>query len=97
MSECSARNDVTRDRRQWPDNYWEPLDDYQYPYIEPILPPPYFIPNGIRIGVPLPLKDEGGNGEFINLYSKNHKNERTLEDNKIKIFPPSTKMKIDDK
>lgn len=37
---------------------WPPLDDYQAPYREPLLPPPDFIPEDTGVGVPLPPEDE---------------------------------------
>ena len=92
VSRFSARNGATSDRRKWLDNPWEPLDDYQAPYREPILPPPDFIPNDTGVGVPLPPEDE--NESFNTLYSRQPKNERALHDNEIKTLPPSAKKKI---
>jgi len=40
----------TKDRAGW-DNPWEPLDDFQAPYREPVLPPLDFDPDSLEIGV----------------------------------------------
>ena len=40
------------------DESWNPLDDYQAPYREPVLPPVNFIPNDTGVGVPLPPEEE---------------------------------------
>jgi len=40
----------TIDRTGW-DDPWEPLDDFQAPYREPVLPPPDFDPDSLEIGV----------------------------------------------
>jgi len=38
------------------DNPWEPLDDFQAPYREPVLPPPDFDPDSLDIGVGVPIE-----------------------------------------
>jgi hypothetical protein len=43
----------TRDRNGF-DNPWEPLDNYQAPYREPVLPPPDFDPDSIEVRVDIP-------------------------------------------
>lgn len=90
VSRFSARNGATSDRRKWLDNPWEPLDDYEAPYREPILPPPDFIPNDTGVGVPLPPDDE----EYKSIYKRKPKKERALQDNEIKSLPPTAKKKI---
>jgi len=38
------------------DNPWEPIDDFQAPYREPVLPPPDFDPDSLDIGVGVPIE-----------------------------------------
>jgi len=38
------------------DNPWEPIDDFQAPYREPVLPPPDFDPDSLEIGVGVPIE-----------------------------------------
>ena len=40
------------------DESWDPLDDYQAPYREPVLPPVHFIPNDTGVGIPLPPEED---------------------------------------
>ena len=94
VSRFSARNGATSDRRKWLDDPWEPLDDYQAPYREPILPPPDFIPNDTGVGVPLPPDDEDNVFNIVNV--RKPKKERELEENEIKTLPPTTKKKINE-
>ena len=93
VSRFNARNGVTSDRQKWLEDPWEPLDDYQAPYREPILPPPDFIPNDTGVGVPLPPEDK--EDQDFNNYRR-PKNERELQENEIKTLPPTTKKKIND-
>jgi len=44
----------TPDRNGY-DNPWEPIDDFQAPYREPVLPPPDFDPDSLDIGVGVPI------------------------------------------
>ena len=44
----------TPDRAGW-DSPWQPLDNFQAPYREPVLPPPDFDPDTLDIGVGVPL------------------------------------------
>ena len=37
-------------------NPWEPIDDFQAPYREPVLPPPDFDPDSLDIGVGVPIE-----------------------------------------
>ena len=94
VSRFSARNGATSERRKWLDDPWEPLDDYQAPYREPILPPPDFIPNDTGVGVPLPPDDEDNVFNIVNV--RKPKKERELEENEIKTLPPTTKKKINE-
>ena len=94
VSRFSARNGATSERRKWVDNPWEPLDDYQAPFREPILPPPDFIPNDTGVGVPLPPENDDTDNIYNTLYVRKPKNERALNDNEIRTLPPSTKKKI---
>ena len=108
VSRFAARNGdtISGQRRKWIDDPWEPLDDYEAPFREPILPPPDFIPNDTGVGVPLPPEEDadndGGNSieSVLNnsLFSRRPKKiERELEDNEIKTLPPTAKKKIKDK
>ena len=36
---------------------WEPLDSYEAPYREPVLPPPDFDPDTLEIGVGVPIEE----------------------------------------
>lgn len=105
VSRFAARNGdtISGQRRKWIDDPWEPLDDYEAPFREPILPPPDFIPNDTGVGVPLPPEEDAGNdgGNSIesvlnnSLFSRRPKKiERELEDNEIKTLPPTAKKKI---
>ena len=105
VSRFAARNGdtISGQRRKWIDDPWEPLDDYEAPFREPILPPPDFIPNDTGVGVPLPPEEDadkdGGNSieSVLNnsLFSRRPKKiERELEDNEIKTLPPTAKKKI---
>ena len=38
------------------DNPWQPIDDFQAPYREPVLPPPDFDPDTLDIGVGVPIE-----------------------------------------
>ena len=38
------------------DNPWTPIDDFQAPYREPVLPPPDFDPDTLDIGVGVPIE-----------------------------------------
>ena len=45
------------DDRDGYDDIWEPLDDYEAPYREPVLPPPDFDPETLDLGVGVPIED----------------------------------------
>ena len=38
------------------DNPWQPIDDFQAPYRQPVLPPPDFDPDTLDIGVGVPIE-----------------------------------------
>ena len=38
------------------DNPWRPIDDFEAPYREPVLPPPDFDPDTLDIGVGVPIE-----------------------------------------
>ena len=38
------------------DNPWRPIDDFEAPYREPVLPPPDFDPDSLDIGVGVPIE-----------------------------------------
>jgi len=57
------------------DDPWEPLDDFQAPYKEPVLPPPDFDPDSLDIGVGIPIEE---------IVKRNQKNRRNFIENEDK-------------
>ena len=58
------------------DNPWRPIDDFQAPYREPVLPPPDFDPDTLDIGVGVPIEKilaERARTERVTPPSTNHK------------------------
>jgi len=62
------------------DDLWEPLDDFQAPYREPVLPPPDFNPETLDIGVGVPMET---------IISQNEEGGKQLIENKNKSYPHS--------
>jgi len=63
------------------DDLWKPLDDFQAPYREPVLPPPDFNPETLDIGVGVPM-------ETI-IKQNDEKTSKLLKNSENKSYPHS--------
>ena len=59
------------------DSPWQPIDDFQAPYREPVLPPPDFDPDTLDIGVGVPIETILREREKKIRAKKNHVSETT--------------------